>query len=316
MSSWFVLVHRLRHAALLFAGLMVFCLPAAAETIALIRPEGAQFAAAERGLAAELPADWRVVHLIGTVPEGGELGAWLAAHPAQVLVAMDNAHITAALPFAEAKRPLVALMGLNLRQGLMGRANVCGIAYETPIWSLVTGFAARTGTMPRRVLAPHRGSIHGAQIADAARLLARQGITLVPLDVELQANGPAAQAAWLARNLGGAAAAADAVVVPADNTLVDVRSLPAWLAAARQSGRPFLGSVAGFVDERRGFCAYAALVDHERLGGQAAELVLQLGASTATPVQLGVEYAVGVGERIDATLVRRLGLTLTPGKEP
>ncbi|HEX3132285.1 MAG TPA: hypothetical protein VHX44_01745, partial [Planctomycetota bacterium] len=90
----------------------------------------------------------------------------------------------------------------------------------------------------------------------------------------------------------------------------------AWLAAARKSARPFLGSVAGFVDERRGFCTYAALVDHERLGGQAAELVLQLCAGTATAAQLGVEYAVGVGERIDATQAHRLGLTLTPGKEP
>lgn len=311
-----VIIRRLHQAALVVVALLGCCLPAVAETVALIRPEGAHFAAAGQGLTAELPANWRVVQLVGAVPDRAALAAWLAANPAQVLVAMDNSHITAALPFAEEKRPLVALMGLNLRQGLMGRAHVCGIAYETPIWSLVTGFAARTGTMPRRVLAPHRGSIHGAQIADAARLLARQGITLVPLDVEVQANGPAAQAAWLARNLGTAAVAADAVVVPADNTLVDVRSLPAWLAAARHSGRPFLGSVAGFVDERRGFCAYAAVVDHERLGGQAAELVLQLGAGTALPVQLGVEYAVGVGERIDATQVRRLGLTLTPGKEP
>lgn len=282
--------------------------PATAATVAVIRPDGADFAAAEHGLASELPSDWRLVRLIGPVPKAGALEAWLAAHPAEVLVAMDNAHIAQVNEITHGRLPVIALMGLNLKQALAGRPAVCGIAYETPVWSLVTGFAARTATMPRRVLAPHRGSVHGAEIADAVRQLARQGVTLVPLDVEAQATGPAAQAAWLARNLLGAATQVDAVVVPADNVLVDGRSLPAWVDAARRSNRPFLAPVARFVDERHGFCAYAAEVDHERLGTQAAELVLQIVRGDVTPGQLGVEYLVGVGERLDAKVLRRLGL--------
>lgn len=279
-----------------------------AATVAVIRPDGPAFAAADNGLVAELPSGWQVVRRIGPAPTATELSAWLSANPAQVLVAMDNAHIALASEVAEGGLPVVALMGLNLKQTVTGRANVCGIAYETPVWSLVTGFAARTGTTPTRVLAPHRGSVHGREIADATRQLARQGITLVPLDVEAEATGPAAQAAWLARNLLGAAAGVDAVVVPADSVLVDARSLPAWLNAATRSNRPFLAPVARLVDERHGFCAYAAEVDHERLGAQAAELVLQLETGTVTPAQLGVEYLVGVGERVDATVLRRLGL--------
>ena len=296
--------------------LLLLLLPLQAATVALIRPEGPDFGVAEGGLLGELPMDWPVVRLVGPAPDEATLRRWLAAHPAQVLVAMDNAHIAVASAVADEHLPVVALMGLNLRQSLAGRANLCGVAYEAPIWSLVTGFAARTGAMPRRVLAPHRGSVHAAEVADAARQLARQGITLVPLDIETEADGPAAQAAWLARNLAARAETADAVVVPADNTLVDVRSLPAWLAAARRSHRPFLGSVAAFIDERHGFCAYAALVDHERLGAQAAELVLQLARGKATAAQLGVEYVVGVGERLDAAVMRRLGLTIQTREEP
>jgi hypothetical protein len=299
--------------------LLLSALPLVAATapaVAVIRPEGADFAAAERGLVGELPADWPVTQLIGPAPSPEALTAWLAAHPVQVLVAMDNDHIAVAQGAANARLPLVALMGLNLKQTLAGQVHACGIAYETPIWSLVTGFAARTGATPKRVLVPYRASVHAAAIADATRQLARQGVALVPLDLEDKAQGPAAQAAWLARNLAGAATDADAVVVPADNVLVDARSLPAWLTAAHRSGRPFLGTVARFVDERRGFCAFAAEVDHERLGAQAADLVLQLGRATATPGQLGVEYLVGVGERVDAVLLRRLGLAVRMPEGP
>lgn len=289
---------------------------AAVATVAVIRPDGPDFAAAEQGLAGELPSDWQVVRLIGPLPTAEALETWLAKNPAQVLVAMDNPHIALVSDVTRGRLPLIALMGLNLKQALAGRAAVCGIAYETPIWSLVTGFAARTGTMPTRVLAPHRGSVHGAEITDAVRQLARQGITLIPLDIEAQASGPAAQAAWLARNLLGAAENADAVVVPADNVLVDARSLPTWLAAAKRSNRPFLSPVARFVDERQGFCAYAAEVDHERLGAQAAELALQLMSGQVTPAQLGVEYLVGVGERLDAKVIRRLGLNALMPETP
>jgi hypothetical protein len=291
-------------------------LSATAETVAVIRPEGADFTIADRGLSGELPAAWQVVRLIGPPPAPAELRAWLAAHPAQAVVAMDNAHIALVGEVVHGRMPLVALMGLNLKQALSGRALTCGIAYETPVWSLVTGFAARTGTIPARVLAPHRGSVHGAGIADAVRQLARHGITLVPLDLEAEATTPAAQAAWLARNLLGAAARVDAVVVPADNVLVDARSLPIWFDAARRSNRPFLGPVARFVDPRHGFCAYAAEVDHERLGAQAAELVLALVRGDATPAQLGVEYLVGVGERVDAAVMRRLGLPVQMPGDP
>jgi hypothetical protein len=289
---------------------------AAVVTVAVIRPEGPDFAAAEQGLTGELPSDCQVVRLIGPLPTAEALEAWLAAHPAQVLVAMDNPHIALVSDVTRGRLPLVALMGLNLKQALAGRAAACGIAYETPIWSLVTGFAARTGTMPSRVLAPHRGSVHGAEIADAVRQLARQGITVVPLDIEAEANGPAAQAAWLARNLLRAAENVDVVVVPADNVLVDARSLPTWLSAARRSNRPFLSPVARFVDEEHGFCAYTAEVDHERLGAQAAELVLQLVGGEITPAKLGVEYLVGVGERLDLKVMRRLGLTALMPENP
>jgi hypothetical protein len=287
-----------------------------APTVAVLRPAGVDFVAAERGLTGELPADWPVVRLVGPAPTSTELATWLAAHPAQVLVAMDNAHIAVALTQANERHPLVALMGLNLQQTLAGQTPACGIAYETPIWSLVTGFTARTGVTPKRVLVPYRASVHALAVADATRQLIRQGITVVPLDLEDKARGAAAQAAWLARNLAGAAADADAVVVPADNILVDGRSLPTWLAAAQRSGRPFLGPVARFIDEKRGFCAYAAEVDHDRLGAQAAELVLQLGTGKATPGQLGVEYLVGVGERLDVPLMRRLGFTPRAAEGP
>lgn len=299
--------------------LLVLSLPlgaATVATVAIIRPDGADFSAAENGLVGELAPGWPVVRLVGPAPTPDDLRSWLAAHPAQVLVAMDNAHIAVAESVASERLPLVALMGLNLKQALAGQAHACGIAYEPPVWSLVTGFAARTGATPKRVLVPFRGSVHGAVMADATRQLARQGITVVPLDLEEQALGPAAQAAWLARNLAGRAESCDAVVVPADNVLVDQRSLPTWLGAAQRSTRPFLGPVARFVDERRGFCAYAAEVDHDRLGAQAAELVLQLGRGAATPRQLGVEYLVGVGERLDAALLQRLGFTVRPLEEP
>jgi len=292
----------LRHLCLAIAA----CVGAVAADVVICRPERESFRIAAESLAAELGGSLSV----RTVAANADLAADLAADPPRVLVAMDNGPVERALRLADATDPrlagipVVALMGLNLRQLLANHPQACGIAYEVPIFSIVSGYMQRTGIHPGRVLLVYRSSVHAAEVADATRQLNRIGVGLDAIDVERSARGPVPIERWLDRNLLGVVGGRnEAVIVMPDNALLNKRTLATWVQAALASQRPFLTGIGSLVDQNSSFCAFAATPDHERLGIQAADLVRQI-INGSKPGDLGVEYLIGVSEQVDQ---RRLG---------
>ncbi len=272
-----------------------------AREILVVRPDLPPFAEVAAALGRELGPRYRLSELLVGAEGGrtriGEL------RPA-VVVALDNQGLAESRAVAPGL-PVLAAMGLGLRQE---SRNGGGVDYEVAPFTVLTRFQGNVAAPLGRVLAPCWADAK-EDLELAAHQLSRAGISLEPVVLAKDGDPPTNTAAALARwLLTVEKSGAHAVLVPADNRLVNLRTLPDWRAAARRLKIPLLTTTEALVDRNLGLCAFAATPDPEGIAAQLAAQVQAVVEDGRPPAALGFEPPVTVRVVLDRMLLRRLGL--------
>ena len=274
-------VRRIRGAAavlLLLAG----GVPGGAPGILLLRPAGADFEEARKGLLEGL-GDGRELQEVTvdrrTSPE--EVGNAWRRTPPKVVVAMDNRAVALAREVRDAVGdtdvPVVALMGIRIDAAISGMGNAAGIAYEIPVVTSLVDLRSATKAPLRKAAMVYRAS-WGDVLRRNAEFCRREGIALVGKPIP-DAVDPTVPLALALREIADDPTL-DALVVPNDNVLLNARLLrKVWMPGVAGRSLPVVVGVESLVQPELDFGDFAVLPDHYAMGAQAAEIILEIEES-------------------------------------
>jgi hypothetical protein len=235
-----------------------------------------------RGLRDELAEDYDVMTLqfdTTTTPE--RIGAEIARIRPACVVLMNNPTLRAYEQWQHTSKlaaypPAVVLMASFLGD-LDGRIrNASGIAYEVPAITMFVNMRSFLDRPTRRVGVVYRRPFQ-AFIETQRRLAAIENIELVPLAVGAHATVKELDRAL--RRLRDAKV--DAIWVTNDNALFATPEhvLSAWLPNLNAARLPVAVGVRALVNAKVPFGTFAVVPDHEAMGVQAANMIVDLAAN-------------------------------------
>ena len=288
----------------------------------VVRKDYDDFAMVKEGIQAEIRSAHQIVDFLVTDETKYEtFAAKVREEKPDLLLLMDNISVALATRFNlesddyAKKLKAVATMGLNLKKELKDSANLCGIAYEVPAFSIITQFRYLVVNPIKNVLVFYRKSEFAQTIEEAREQLARTGINLIALDAEAKGDSKDEIAKFLSDNLKEEVAGqkVDAVWVISDNGLLNEKTFGAiWVKRGRTFKIPFICGLEVFVSKKVNFCSYAAAPNHKDLGVQMATTALSILDEGQTPAQIGVEYILSVVKTVNLDKLHSLGLQIGP----
>lgn len=261
-----------------------------------------------RGLRDELGDDYDIVtlHFDATTTPQGIGNAIAATHP-RCVVLMNNPTVRAYEQWQHASTatgfpPTVVLMASFLSD-LNGRiANAAGIAYEVPAITMFVNMRSFLDRPTRRIGVVYRQPLH-TFIENQRTLAAIENIELVPFAVGAHPSTRELDSAL--RRLR--AAKVDAIWVPNDNGLFATRDqlVHAWLPNLKAAKLPVAVGVRALVNAKVPFGTFAVVPDHEAMGVQAANMIVDL-ASSGWHADGKVALPVSVKTILNVPLAREL----------
>jgi hypothetical protein len=229
-----------------------------------------------------------------------------------VLVVMDNQGVTLAKEYysknPKKKFPSVALMGLNFKSVLKNDPHLCGIAYEVPVFSMLTQFRLAKGDRKlNKVLTFYRGSQFGDVIKEAQELVKMENIELVAVDVETSKKPLLDYFKYDGRKLIESGQF-DAVYVALDSVLLEKSIfLNFWLPAAKDTDVPFLIGADKFVNPSFDFAVFGMSPNLREMASQAAQMIESLASGDKCQ---RIEDLIGVNKFINEKKSKTLGVEI------
>jgi hypothetical protein len=234
-------------------------------------------------------------------------------HP-RFLLLIDNRAVDFALRW-NAQHPApervrgVAILALNLRSQLKGNHELCGIAFETPPYTLATEFRYLAQAPVTRLLTFYRKSVFEQSVREATEQLHQEGITLEAVNVEAEGADLATSLKQRLQEYGKY----DALWVMLDSVLLKPELFrDVWLPALKDSKLPVLAGVQALVARDLDFGVFAIEPDFSDLGSQAAQQMSAL-LGGAEPESIGIESYIGARKIVNLPRAARIGLDLKPG---
>jgi hypothetical protein len=248
-------------------------------TILVLRPAGANFEEARKGIAEALGSDFAVREiLVDKATSADEVASSWKAAPPKAVVAMDNRAIglfrDARSRIGDTSVPVVALMGVRVDAAIRGIPNAVSISYEIPAVTALVDLRSVLSTPLKRVGMVYRSSMED-MFRRNAEFCREEDIELVGRSVpdgDGRRAGLESALQDLVRNGN-----VDALVVVNDNAFINVEMLrQVWLPVLSEWKRPIVVGVESLVRPELRFGTFAILPDHYALGTQAAGLIEEL----------------------------------------
>ncbi len=282
---------RLIHISIVFtiAVLMVFTSQSSAlyaddtdDLILVLRPEGIAFSDVSTVISDELEDEIKVV---GTTIPGNisekEFADILSAHAAQLVVLMDNRTIgmykryQASLPETAKIIPSISCMGIYVSKAISGIKNATGISYEVPIVTSIVNLRALTDKKIRKAGIIHREFMKNLFFWDI-EFCRRENIEIftrsVSDDESDSLNAVKKELKHLIFD-----EKIDVLWIPNDNALLKPDIIKnVWVPMIKRYKLPIIVGVEILVNPQINLGTFAVLPDHEGIGRQVAELVLDI----------------------------------------
>jgi len=272
--------------------------------VLVIMPVTAETHDVWKGLRDELNDDYDVVTLkfdATTTPDA--IGKKIAELAPKCVVLMNNPTVRAYSAWQHAAKqaafpPAVVLMASFL-DNLKGQiANGTGIAYEVPAITMFTNMRSFLDYPTRRVGVVYRQPLHNF-IENQRKLAAIEHIELVPFEISAHAKPKELDKAL--RKMRDAKL--DAIWLPNDNGLFATGDhiVKAWLPNLKKDHPPVAVGVRALVNAKVPFGTFAVVPDHEAMGVQAANLILDLAnnnwqADGKVALPISVKTVLDVGQ--------------------
>jgi hypothetical protein len=303
----------------LFACLFALPLRAAGQsTVLMVTKAGKDFESVSKGLRDEMPKHKFEQLVVSASTTVADLTKAIRTHKPRMMFLLDNQSVELAKQHYSAnpndKTQSVALMALNLRKIVQGQPNICAVAYEVPIYTLVTQLRfAVQGRRINRVVTFYRGSQFQEMIDLESQRLKGEGIELVAVDVEKAAKG---DLDGYLQSEGGKLLKdthrAETFLVLLDSVLLSKELFAKfWINQAAENRILFTAGFEGFVNPAMNFAVFGMSPNLQDLVSQSRQMAESVIEGQPCS-KLGVEDLLGVNKFWNERKAKALRLTLNP----
>ncbi len=235
----------------------------------------------------------------------------------KVIVVLDNKYINFATLYNKnnsnhKKIPFVATMGLNIRNVIKRTKNICAIDFEVPGFSIITGFRKYSNKNIKNVLVFYRASKFQDKIDRTKLQLKRENINLISINVEKNGKRQRNILSFLRKNLSKNARKRniDAIWVMPDNGIVNQSTIGLWINSAKSIPKPFLSNIKQYAESDINFCTYVASPIFEELGGQTANLILDVIEDKSIINNIQTEDILSYCSVVNKSLAKKLNISI------
>jgi hypothetical protein len=268
-------------AAVLLVGSIIFN-ATAQDTVLLIRPNGRNFEHATEGMVEDLENEVVVVEeIIRDNSTEQDLSRSFERYRPSAVVLMDNRSIRLYNQYLKtggesaAKIPVVAFMAILVENYIADIDNIVGISYEVPIVTSAVILRSLAEKPVRKIGVVHRKVMREFVEANAGHCK-RENITVVSRCTECLENKKVMFVKRALKELIKKEKV-DVLWIPNDNNLLTPQQLvQAWIPEVKKYGIPVIVGVEVLADPKLDFGTLAVMPDHEALGVQAAQMIMNI----------------------------------------
>ena len=264
-----------------FIAVIAMALGAAAQIpLLVVRPEGANFKDAVKGMEDDFGSDAVIREVVvDRQTKSNTIEKAVQQYGPKVFLLMDNISIRlykeylATLPDSTPPPPSISLIGIMVGNAIAGVRNAEAIAYEIPVVTSAVNLRSLTGRPIKKVGIIHRQVMRDL-IDQNRESCEREGITIVTkcLPNEMSFRTSVVKKALIELF---DVDRVDALWVPNDNVLLTPSMIKeAWLPKVRKYRKPVIVGIESLAAPGLDFGTLAVLPDHVALGVQAAALVI------------------------------------------
>ena len=276
-----------------------------ATNLAVILPQGQDFANVLNGIKSELGGAYSIIRISDSLCAFPDSIALLCKKKSiSGLVLMDTKAILASKMMEKndseiLKMPKFICMTLQVKAMTHELHNVAGIGFEVPGYTLLTGFRNISEKKISQVAVFHRKAF-STEIATDARLLEKEMIKVIPICIDCNSSQkvdpPEAEKVMLnAFEDLVSKSKIDLFWIVADNLVINNRTLVSfWLDKAKNAKIPNVAPIETFAETKIGLATFTAAPDYLALGIQLAGQITAV-FEEGTPIStIGFEPLISV----------------------
>jgi hypothetical protein len=247
--------------------------------VLVVRPAGATFEEARKGIVETLGEGWQFHDLVAGKDFDAKVLAeqWKSAAP-QAIVLMDNRSVNA---YREARTllgdtttPVVALMGVRIDLAITQMGNVVGVNYEIPAVTSMVNLRSVLPSPLRRIGVVYRAS-WGDFFQRQAEFCAPESLQLVGRSIPDEGDPAASLRKALEELL--VQEKVDVLWILNDNLFLNAKIIQSvWMPMVKKAKVLSVVGVEPLVNPALDFGSFAVLPDHYALGSQVAGLLQEI----------------------------------------
>ncbi len=286
-------------------------LPAnAGDLILTLRQDGEAFDEAYRGLRTELQGACEFKdHIVSPKSTVADFTLRMGRLQPKLVVLMDNTSIALYRKYQETLDktdpvpPSIAIMSVMVKESLRNLRSISGISYEIPVVTSLVSLRSVLSTDIKKVGIIHREFL-SEFLEENRKFCSKEGFEIVSVALPNK-QGTTGNALKKALN-DLKKSKIDALWIPNDNALLHpttIRNI--WIPEVHRLKIPVIVSVEVLVNPTLNFGTFAVLPDHVSLGGQAAEMILEIIDNNWTIDSMRVEPPLAVYKIINLPQAKR-----------
>lgn len=296
--------------AALLITLSLFLSADAGNLIFTMRQNGEAFDEAYKGLRTELQGVCELKdYIVSPKSTVADISSRISQLQPKLIVLMDNTSISLFRKYQETLGktdpvpPSIAIMSVMVKESLHNLRNASGISYEIPVVTSLVSLRSALGTAIKKVGIIHRAFL--SEFLDENRkFCSKEGFELVSVALPNKQDNTGTALKKALKNLKKNNV--DVLWIPNDNALLHpstIRNI--WIPAVRKLKIPVIVGVEVLVNPELNFGTFAVLPDHVSLGGQAAEMILEIIDNHWTINSMRVEPPLAVYKIINLPQAKR-----------
>lgn len=278
------------------------------DTVLVVRPSGATFEEARKGIAEALGEGWFLGDLVTTrsTTMTDLVERWRSLAP-KAVVLMDNRSLSlyreARAIVGDTTTPVVALMGVRIDIAVSDLRNAVGIGYEIPAVTAMSNLRSTLVHPPRRIGVVYRSSWDDF-FRRQAGFCASEDFLLVGRAVPEGDDAASSLRKALFELLD--VEKVDALWILNDNMFLTPRIIQSvWIPLTRRYRTVSVVGVESLVNPVLDFGSFAVLPDHYALGAQAAGILLDIQESSWKVDAPRTEEPLSVVKILNARQIRK-----------
>jgi hypothetical protein len=215
--------------------------------------------------------------------------------------------------------PKFVFMTLQAKLTAAALSNAAGITFEVPLYTLVTNFRIISQKDIYKIGIFYRKSFEHS-IEESKKLLEKEKIAVSSLCIDCDQNKKTSIDNVLSLMNGSwermvATDKVDAFVIPADNLIVNPKSLAEfWIGTIKNKHIPVIATIDLLASEKFGAAIFTADPDLTQLGNQAASQIVEHYENNISMDKIGFEPTISIKSTLNTHVAEEIGWKLKSEK--